>query len=90
MIVGEEIKMIELSVIMPTYKAASFIEPTLKSIFKQKNCTFELVITNDSPEDHEELESVLKTRNKERRDGISFPRTLNDFSCFFAVPFIPS
>ena len=68
--------MIELSVIMPTYKAASFIEPTLKSIFKQKNCTFELVITNDSPEDHEELESVLKKYPKFEIRLIKNPKNL--------------
>lgn len=49
-----------LSVVIPTYKSLFCIDETLQSILRQSYQTFEIVICNDSPSDHEDLRIYLE------------------------------
>lgn len=49
-----------VSVIIPAYKAASFITETLESVFAQTFKDFEVIIINDGSPDTEEFERVLQ------------------------------
>lgn len=50
----------EVSVIIPAYKAASFIAQTLESVFAQTFKDFEVILVNDGSPDTEELERALQ------------------------------
>ena len=49
----------KVSIVIPAYKAASFIGETLKSVFAQTFTEYEVIIINDGSPDTEELERIL-------------------------------
>lgn len=50
----------EVSVIIPAFKVAEFIEETLQSVLSQTFTNFEVIIVNDGSPDTPELEKVLQ------------------------------
>src|SRR3989344_8695234 len=54
----------KISVCIPTYNCLKLIEPTLKSVYKQTYENFEVVICNDSPNDHKKVSEYLKKYDK--------------------------
>jgi glycosyltransferase involved in cell wall biosynthesis len=71
-----------VSVIVPAYKAASFITQTLESVFAQTLKDFEVIIINDGSPDTEEFERILQpymsrvTYLKQENRGPSAARNL--------------
>ena len=47
------------SVCIPTYRSLGYIDSTLESLLKQNFTDFEVIICNDSPDDHDQLESKI-------------------------------
>ncbi|WP_250658235.1 glycosyltransferase family 2 protein [Alkalimarinus coralli] len=56
--------MCELSIIIPTYNAASYIEETLRSIFSQDYHNFEIIIVDDGSKD--QTHQMIKAMNDSR------------------------
>jgi glycosyltransferase involved in cell wall biosynthesis len=48
-----------VSVIIPAYNAAGFIDETLNSVFNQTYSNYEVIVVNDGSPDTDELEKVL-------------------------------
>ena len=48
-----------LSIIIPAYNAAAFIDETLESVFAQTFSDFEVILVNDGSSDGPELERVI-------------------------------
>src|ERR1700686_1350704 len=49
-----------VSVIIPSYKTATFITETLDSVFAQTFTDYEVIVVNDGSPDTEQLERVLE------------------------------
>ena len=49
-----------LSICIPAYKSVDLILPTLQTVLCQTYRDYEIVICNDSPQDHDQLEALLK------------------------------
>src|SRR5215467_6832857 len=62
-----------VSVIIPAYKAAAFIDETLQSVFCQTYQNFEVVLINDGSPDTAEFERAIAPY----RDRISYIRQEN-------------
>ena len=56
----------QLTVCLPTYHGLETLGPAFDSIFAQSAGDYEIVIGNDSPDDHEEVEAFLKKINDPR------------------------
>ena len=48
-----------MSVCVPTYRGTEYIGPMLESVLSQSFEDFEVIISNDSPEDDHEMKSLL-------------------------------
>ena len=59
-------KQLKFSICIPTYKGVDLIDDALKSVFFQKFQDFEIVVSNDSPEDHEEMKKKLDSYKDSR------------------------
>ena len=49
-----------VSIVIPAYKVARYIEETLESVFAQTFTDFEVIVVNDGSPDSEEFESAIK------------------------------
>jgi glycosyltransferase involved in cell wall biosynthesis len=49
-----------ISVVIPAYKVAPFIDETLKSVFAQTFTDYEVIVVNDGSPDTEEFERAIK------------------------------
>ena len=55
-----------LSICIPTYKSLDLIDATLQTVLAQTYKDFEVIICNDSPNDHEQLKEKLDKYNDPR------------------------
>lgn len=57
-------KSLKMSICVPTYHGIDLIDNSLKSIFSQKFKNYQIIISNDSPDDHEQMEKKLRKYTK--------------------------
>jgi len=59
-------KKLKFSICIPTYKGVDLIDDALKSVFSQKFQDYEIIVCNDSPEDHQEMKEKLDSYKDSR------------------------
>jgi len=57
---------LKFSICIPTYKGVDLIDDALKSIFSQKFQDYEIIVCNDSPEDHQTMKEKLDSYSDSR------------------------
>ncbi len=74
----------QLTVCLPTYHGLETLGPALNSILAQSAEDYEIIIGNDSPDDHEEIETFLKKTNDPRirllknERNLGYPGNINN------------
>lgn len=59
-------KKLKFSICIPTYKGVDLIDDALKSVFSQEFQDYEIIVCNDSPEDHQTMKEKLVSYNDSR------------------------
>ena len=73
-----------ISVVMPAYNAAKYIESAIKSVIEQNYCNWELIVVNDASSDNTvnivkkfmETDSRIKLHSNESNKGVAESRNL--------------